>query len=92
MSGSEKLKTGQCDDLKDKRAVVTGAGSGLGRSIAAGLSRAGAIVGLFDIDGKSAGETEVGSYLREDAAEPYDGYGQVKSCGPGEIDESHLAG
>ena len=58
MSDLEKSRTGQCDDLKDKRAVVTGAGSGLGRSIAAGLSRAGARVGLFDIDGKSAGETE----------------------------------
>ena len=58
MSDSEKSRTGWCDELKDKRAVVTGAGSGLGRSIAIGLSRAGARVGLFDIDGKSVGETE----------------------------------
>jgi len=34
MSGTEKLRAGQCDDLNGKRAVVTGAGSGLGRSIA----------------------------------------------------------
>ncbi len=56
MSDTEKIGTGQCDDLKGQRAVVTGAGSGLGRSIAAGLSRAGAMVGLLDIDGKSAEE------------------------------------
>ena len=56
MSDTEKIGTGQCDDLKGKRAVVTGAGSGLGRSVAAGLSRAGAMVGLLDIDGKSAEE------------------------------------
>jgi NAD(P)-dependent dehydrogenase (short-subunit alcohol dehydrogenase family) len=57
MSGTEKLRAGQCDDLNGKRAVVTGSGSGLGRSIAAGLSRAGAMVGLLDIDGESAGDT-----------------------------------
>jgi NAD(P)-dependent dehydrogenase (short-subunit alcohol dehydrogenase family) len=56
MSDTEKIETGQCDDLKCKRAVITGAGSGLGRSVAAGLSRAGAMVGLLDIDGKSAEE------------------------------------
>ena len=47
----------RCDELKNRVAVVTGAGSGLGRSIAAGLSRVGAIVALLDIDTKSAGET-----------------------------------
>ncbi len=57
MSDKEKTGTGRYGDLKDKRAVVTGAGSGLGRSIATGLSRAGAMVGLLDIDGKSAQET-----------------------------------
>jgi NAD(P)-dependent dehydrogenase (short-subunit alcohol dehydrogenase family) len=57
MSDTEKVGTGRCGDLKGKRAVVTGAGSGLGRSIATGLSRAGAMVGLLDIDGKSAEET-----------------------------------
>jgi len=36
--------------LSGKIAVVTGAGSGLGRSIAVGLVRAGAHVGLADID------------------------------------------
>ncbi|MHC4148405.1 MAG: SDR family oxidoreductase [Planctomycetota bacterium] len=51
-------QSGSCDELKNHVAIVTGAGSGLGRSIAIGLARAGARVGLFDIDGKSAGETE----------------------------------
>ncbi len=36
--------------LKGQIAVVTGAGSGLGRSIAIGLARASAMVGLADID------------------------------------------
>jgi sorbitol-6-phosphate 2-dehydrogenase len=58
MSDSEKSRTGRCDDLKGKRAAVTGTGSGLGRSIAIGLARAGAIVALLDIDKKSAQETQ----------------------------------
>ena len=41
------------DELKNHVAVVTGAGSGLGRSIAIGLARAGAIIGLVDIDTKA---------------------------------------
>ncbi|MHC4575160.1 MAG: SDR family oxidoreductase [Planctomycetota bacterium] len=41
-------------ELKNRIAVVTGAGSGLGRSIATGLARAGAVVGLVDIDIKAA--------------------------------------
>ncbi|MBN1126526.1 MAG: SDR family oxidoreductase [Sedimentisphaerales bacterium] len=44
-------------DLKDRVAVVTGAGSGLGRSIALGLARAGAMVVLLDIDSIAAAET-----------------------------------
>jgi len=44
-------------ELQGRIAVVTGAGSGLGRSIAMGLSRAGAAVGLADIDTKSAEQT-----------------------------------
>jgi len=44
-------------DLEERIAVVTGAGSGLGRSIAIGLARAGAAVGLVDIDTKAAEET-----------------------------------
>lgn len=43
--------------LHNRIAVVTGAGSGLGRSIAVGLARAGALVALTDIDEKSAQET-----------------------------------
>jgi len=54
----KKLASGEGEGaLKDRIAVVTGAGSGLGRSIAVGLARAGAIVGLFDIDTKAAEET-----------------------------------
>ena len=45
-------------DLKGRIAVVTGVGSGLGKSIAIGLTRAGAAVGLLDIDEKSAQETQ----------------------------------
>lgn len=58
MSDSEKSRTGQHDDLNGKRAAVTGTGSGLGRSISIGLARAGAIIGLLDIDKKSAQETQ----------------------------------
>ncbi|MBN1436354.1 MAG: SDR family oxidoreductase [Sedimentisphaerales bacterium] len=43
--------------LKDRIAVVSGAGSGIGRSIAVGLARAGAIVALGDIDTNAAEET-----------------------------------
>jgi len=44
-------------ELGGRIAVVTGAGSGLGRSIAMGLARAGANVGLADIDETAATET-----------------------------------
>jgi NAD(P)-dependent dehydrogenase (short-subunit alcohol dehydrogenase family)/rhamnose utilization protein RhaD (predicted bifunctional aldolase and dehydrogenase) len=44
-------------ELKNRIAVVTGAGSGLGRSIAIGLAKAGAMVALVDIDKKAAEET-----------------------------------
>lgn len=40
--------------LQGQIAVVTGAGSGLGRSIAIGLARAGAMVALADIDEEAA--------------------------------------
>ncbi len=43
--------------LKDKIAVITGAGSGLGRSIAIGIARADAKVALADIDKEAAKET-----------------------------------
>jgi NAD(P)-dependent dehydrogenase (short-subunit alcohol dehydrogenase family)/rhamnose utilization protein RhaD (predicted bifunctional aldolase and dehydrogenase) len=43
--------------LQGRIAVVTGAGSGLGKSIAIGLAKAGAMVALVDIDKKAAEET-----------------------------------
>ena len=45
-------------EFQGRIAVVTGAGSGLGKSIAIGLARAGAVVGLLDIDEKSVQETQ----------------------------------
>jgi NAD(P)-dependent dehydrogenase (short-subunit alcohol dehydrogenase family)/rhamnose utilization protein RhaD (predicted bifunctional aldolase and dehydrogenase) len=44
-------------ELSNRIAVVTGAGSGLGRSLAIGLAKAGAMVGLADIDEAGAQET-----------------------------------
>jgi NAD(P)-dependent dehydrogenase (short-subunit alcohol dehydrogenase family)/rhamnose utilization protein RhaD (predicted bifunctional aldolase and dehydrogenase) len=44
-------------ELENRIAVISGAGSGLGRSIAIGLARAGAMVALVDIDKKAAEET-----------------------------------
>jgi len=43
--------------LTDRIAVVTGAGSGLGKSIAIGLARAGASVALVDMDSTAAIQT-----------------------------------
>ena len=44
-------------DLSGRIAVVTGAGSGLGRSIAVGLAGAGAVVALADVDEPASQET-----------------------------------
>ena len=55
-------------DLAGQIAVVTGAGSGLGRSIATGLAGAGAVVALADIDLTAAQKTaEMISAQRPDA-------------------------
>ena len=43
--------------LKGKTAIVTGAGSGIGRAIALRLGAEGVTVGVFDINAASAGET-----------------------------------
>ena len=45
--------------LNDRMAVVTGAGSGLGRAIALALAEVGAAIGAVDLDGASAEETAV---------------------------------
>ncbi len=44
-------------NLKDRVAVVTGAGSGIGRAIATAMAGAGARVAVFDVDDATAKET-----------------------------------
>jgi NAD(P)-dependent dehydrogenase (short-subunit alcohol dehydrogenase family)/rhamnose utilization protein RhaD (predicted bifunctional aldolase and dehydrogenase) len=51
------VDAGGAGEVRNRIAVVTGAGSGLGRSIAVGLARAGAMVALTDIDENAALET-----------------------------------
>ena len=48
-----------CDskELKGKTAIITGAGSGLGRSIAIGIAKAGANVVIADINKQEATQT-----------------------------------
>ena len=43
--------------LKSKTAIVTGAGSGIGRAIAMRLAAEGVVVGVFDINAQGAAET-----------------------------------
>ena len=43
--------------LRDHIAVVTGAGSGIGRAIALGFAREGATLAVLDIDGETAAKT-----------------------------------
>ncbi len=50
--------------LKDKTAVVTGAGSGIGRAIAVAIAEAGAAVVAADIDGARAEDTAADIRLR----------------------------
>jgi len=56
-SKQEESRSGHVADLKDRVAVVTGAGSGLGRSIGVGLAGVGAIAALLDIDAESVQQT-----------------------------------
>jgi rhamnose utilization protein RhaD (predicted bifunctional aldolase and dehydrogenase) len=54
----KKLVSGEGPgELLNRIAIVTGAGSGLGRSIAVGLARAGAMVALADLDEEAALQT-----------------------------------
>jgi NAD(P)-dependent dehydrogenase (short-subunit alcohol dehydrogenase family)/rhamnose utilization protein RhaD (predicted bifunctional aldolase and dehydrogenase) len=57
VSGVEGQGSGVSSELQNRIAVVTGAGSGLGRSIAIGLAKAGAMVALVDIDKKANEKT-----------------------------------
>lgn len=51
----QQLVSGRVEgELKERIAMVTGAGSGLGRAIAVGLAKEGALVALADIDEKAA--------------------------------------
>ncbi len=61
-----------CGKLQDRLAVVTGGGSGIGRSIAIGLARAGAAVAIADIDKSAAQETAslIKKELPKASAEP----------------------
>jgi 2-hydroxycyclohexanecarboxyl-CoA dehydrogenase len=45
------LKENELRGLKDRVALVTGAGSGIGRAIATRLGEEGMIVGVLDING-----------------------------------------
>jgi len=47
-------------DLSGRKALVTGAGRGIGRTLAVGLAQAGADVALADIDLSQAGEAKAG--------------------------------
>ena len=44
--------------LKDRVAIITGAGQGLGRAIAREFAEEGCAVALFDINPKTVGDTE----------------------------------
>jgi len=51
------LKENELRGLKDRVALVTGAGSGIGRAIATRLGEEGMIVGVLDINGEAAAQT-----------------------------------
>src|SRR6266446_5326497 len=83
--------------LKDRMAVVTGAGSGLGRAIAQELAAAGASVAAVDLDAATAEETVVliakaggkGKAFQADTSKAADVDravgGAIKALGPLEI-------
>ncbi|HEV8622830.1 MAG TPA: SDR family NAD(P)-dependent oxidoreductase [Acidimicrobiia bacterium] len=55
----------------DKVAVVTGAGSGIGRAVATELGRNGAVVAAVDVDVEAAKETTVAIEHSGGRARPY---------------------
>ena len=57
--------------LKDRMAVVTGAGSGIGRGIALALAARGASVAAVDLDAASAKETAELIAAADGRAEPF---------------------
>ncbi|MFQ5511109.1 MAG: SDR family oxidoreductase [Candidatus Krumholzibacteriia bacterium] len=70
-------------DLKDKTAVVTGAGQGIGAGIASALAKAGAAVALLDVDG-GAVETLAGRIGT--------GGAEVRACAADVLDKEALSG
>ncbi len=53
----EESNIAHSKDLKDRIAIVTGAGSGLGKSIAIGIARVGANVAVLDLNEEDANKT-----------------------------------
>src|SRR5579863_10502646 len=79
--------------LKDKIAVVTGAGSGLGQAIAELFARAGASVWVADVDARGGAETVAritaangrGSFLKLDVTREEDFHAAVQAIPAADI-------